>query len=82
MRDRWMETAAERPQKQIGPAEQLLFACAAAQAGGRGRDAIGGALSDPGLDWPAAIQMSLQHGMAPLIARHLSDFGEDPRIPS
>ncbi|HZT43432.1 MAG TPA: nucleotidyltransferase family protein [Chthonomonadaceae bacterium] len=82
MRDRGVRAPQERLQSRIDPAEQLLFACAAAQAGGTVREAVDRALSEPGLDWAAAARMSLQHGVAPLVAKSLSGFREDPRIPS
>ncbi|HLV78961.1 MAG TPA: nucleotidyltransferase family protein [Chthonomonadaceae bacterium] len=69
------------PPGELTPAERLLVACAAAQAGAA-TDTVAGALSAPGLDWPAVVRLSLEHGMAPLVARELSDFRDDPRIPA
>ena len=66
----------------LHPAENVLFACAVAQAEPALRDGVDRALSRPDIDWPQAVQLSLQHGVAPIVARQLERFAGDPRVPA
>jgi hypothetical protein len=61
--------------------EALLVACATTRTDAVARQAVEVALSAPDLDWPAVMDLSVRHGIAPCVALHLSTFAEDPRLP-
>ncbi len=70
------------PATDLLPHERLLHACASVESGESARHALGAGLSAPDIDWPAVVVQGIRHGVAPLVARQMSAFVGDARLPA
>lgn len=66
----------------LSPHERLLLAATSLKTDLRQHPEIEAILADPQMDWAAALQLSIRHGVAQLLAAYLAPFGDDSKMPS